>query len=179
MRYGSEVHHQILVETHDERSVDSTVIDLDMLAMLMVDVFSAQGVPAGSESSLTLADPEYMAQLKEEFLDGDGSPTDVLSFPIDGPTATEMEDHEGTVMLGDVVICPAVAVVQASEHTGSIEDEMALLVVHGCLHLLGWDHADPEERARMWTRERELLVEYHRLPVKDPWCDTSGDRDGN
>lgn len=173
------MHHQILVETHDERAVDSTDVDLDMLAMLMVDVFSDQGVPAGAESSLTLADPDYIAQLNEEFLDGDGSPTDVLSFPIDGPTATEMEDHEGTVMLGDIVICPAVAVVQAADHTGSLEDELALLVVHGCLHLLGWDHDDPEERDRMWARERELLAKYHRLPLKDPWGETSEDRVGH
>lgn len=173
------MHHQILVETNDERSTDSTVVDLDQLAMLMVDVFSAQGVPAGAESSLTLADPDYIAQLKEEFLDGDGSATDVLSFPIDGPRATEMEEHEGTVMLGDVVICPSVAASQAPEHAGSVEDELALLVVHGCLHLLGWDHADPEDRSRMWARERELLEEFYRVPARDPWADSVDDWDGH
>lgn len=169
------MHHQILIETHDERSTDTTAVDLDLLSMLMVDVFSAQGVPAGAESSLTLADPAYIAELKQEYLDGDGTPTDVLSFPIDGPNATEMEQHQGTVMLGDIVICPAVAAAQAGGHAGSLDDELALLVVHGCLHLLGWDHAEPDDRTRMWARERELMIEFHRLPTLDPWTDQPGE----
>ena len=139
--------------------------------MLMVDVLSEMGVPAGAETSLTLADSEYISQLKEEFMDGDGTPTDVLTFPIDGPMALEMEDHEGTVMLGDIVICPKVAAEQAPTHTGSLEDELALLVVHGCLHMLGWDHDSSEDRDRMWSRERELLRQFHRLPPLDPWTD--------
>lgn len=171
------MHHQILIETHDERSVDTTPVDLDVLGMLMVDVFSTQGVPAGAESSLTLADPDYIAELKRDHLGGDGTPTDVLSFPIDGPNATEMEQHQGTVMLGDIVLCPAVAAAQASGHTGSLEDELVLLVIHGCLHLLGWDHADLDERNRMWARERELMRQFHRLPALDPWSERSDESD--
>jgi probable rRNA maturation factor len=59
-------------------------------------------------------------------------------------------------------VCPAVAARQAPEHAGSYDDEIALLVVHGVLHVLGMDHADPEETATMQARERELLDRYHR-----------------
>lgn len=65
------------------------------------------------------------------------------------------------MLLGDVVICPAVAVRQAPLHAGSLDDELALLVTHGVLHVLGWDHSSDEERDRMWTRERELLGAHH------------------
>ena len=60
-----------------------------------------------------------------------------------------------------MVVCPAVAARQAPEHAGSYDDEIALLVVHGVLHVLGMDHADPEEAAAMQARERELLDRYH------------------
>jgi probable rRNA maturation factor len=65
------------------------------------------------------------------------------------------------MLLGDVVVCPAVAARQAPTHAGSYDDELALLVVHGVLHVLGMDHAEPDEAARMQARERELLDRYH------------------
>jgi probable rRNA maturation factor len=63
-------------------------------------------------------------------------------------------------VLGDVVVCPLVAERQAPEHAGTFDDELALLVVHGVLHLLNYDHAEPEETARMQGRERELLAKF-------------------
>ena len=65
------------------------------------------------------------------------------------------------MLLGDVVVCPAVAARQAPEHAGSYDDELALLVVHGVLHVLGMDHAEAGEAAAMQARERELLDRYH------------------
>jgi probable rRNA maturation factor len=65
-------------------------------------------------------------------------------------------------LLGDVVICPSVAWRNAPDHAGTYEDELALLVVHGILHLLGMDHVDEEEATAMELRERELLDRYHR-----------------
>ena len=80
----------------------------------------------------------------------------MLSFPLD------TDDTAGLpVLLGDVVICPAIAAAQASEHAGTLDDELALLVVHGVLHVLGHDHASSAERARMQARERELLERHH------------------
>ena len=77
------------------------------------------------------------------------------------------------VLLGDVVICPDVAARNAPEHegdrhSGSYEDEVALLVVHGILHLLGMDHEDPEEAEKMEAREQELLDEHHRPGSSSP-----------
>ena len=65
------------------------------------------------------------------------------------------------VLLGDVVLCPAIAAIAAPDHGGSLDDELALLVVHGVLHVLGHDHAEPDETAAMVERERDLLSELH------------------
>ena len=73
------------------------------------------------------------------------------------------------LLLGDVVICPEVAARNAPEHAGSFDDEIALLVVHGILHLLGLDHMDDDERLAMQDRERELLLQFHGSPARDPW----------
>ena len=116
-----------------------------------------------------------MAELNGRFMGAEG-PTDVLAFPIDDPiepgrwpdagsTGPDREPPELAdlpVLLGDVVVCPAVAARQAPEHAGTFDDELALLVVHGVLHILGHDHAAPEETARMQAKERELLERFHR-----------------
>lgn len=146
----------------DERDIDRTPVDLDALASLLSRVLDAEGAPAGVEASLRLVDPDEIAALKAEHLGGDGAPTDVVSFPIDG-VAPDAE------LVGDVVLCPTVAAAQAPGHAGTVEDELALLVVHGGLHLAGWDHASEPERVRMWDRERVLMATLHRPPTRDPW----------
>ena len=65
------------------------------------------------------------------------------------------------LLLGDIVICPEVAVEQAPTHAGTVEDEMALLVVHGVLHILGWDHDTVDKTVAMQAREREILTAHH------------------
>jgi probable rRNA maturation factor len=74
-------------------------------------------------------------------------------------------------MVGDVVVCPVVAWAGSSDHAGSDDDEIALLVVHGALHLLGHDHAEVDERTLMQGRERELLAAHHGALAGDPWGD--------
>jgi probable rRNA maturation factor len=122
---------------------------------------------------LIFVDEDAIADLNGRFLGGDG-PTDVLAFPIDddhlpsgrhpdtggrGPgTATEPTDVP--IVLGDVVVCPTVAARQAPDHASTVDDELALLVVHGVLHLLNYDHAEPAEEAAMQRREREILAEF-------------------
>ena len=86
-------------------------------------------------------------------------PTDVLSFPLDAAASASTSDVP--VLLGDVVVCPAVAAEQARQHAGTLDDELALLVVHGVLHVLGHDHADADQTARMQQRERALLERHH------------------
>ena len=155
----------VLVE--DRRASDDTPVDVDALAGLLAAVLAAEGATSDAECSLSLVDPDEIAALKVEHLDGDGAATDVLSFPIDGVD----DPGDGQWMVGDVVLCPSVAAAQAPDHAGTPADELALLVVHGGLHLSGWDHADTDEQARMWARERELLTSLFGTPARDPWTE--------
>ena len=125
------------------------------------------------EMSLMFVDTQTIAELNERFLGVDG-PTDVLSFPLDeelppggrqpdqggrGPGAPA-EGGDPPALLGDVVVCPAIATRQAAERGVAAEDEIALLVVHGVLHLLDYDHAEPDEATAMRRREQELLTRF-------------------
>ncbi len=153
--------------------LDETV-DVERWAELARAVLEAEGVPPGAEMALLFVDEREIAVLNERFLGGSGA-TDVLSFPIDGRAEDAGEDPAGEpaggapTLVGDVVICPLVARRNAPDHAGSPEDEIALLVVHGVLHLLGHDHSDPEEEARMQAAERRHLAESHGPLAADPW----------
>jgi len=151
-------------------------IDVERWQRLAVSVLRAEGVRGGTELSIFFVDEANMTELNREHM-GEADSTDVLSFPIDGgevveviagpsggtkgPDRSPVDRGDLPLLLGDVVICPAVAVRQAPLHAGSLDDELALLVTHGVLHVLGWDHSSDEERDRMWTRERELLGAHH------------------
>lgn len=114
----------------------------------------AHAVVAPAEAGLAFISADEMAELNIEHMHGSG-PTDVLAFPIDGarqPPAGQ------PALVGDVVVCPAVAA-QAQQ---SLADELALLVVHGSLHLVGHDHAEPDEKAVMQGHERDLLLRFHK-----------------
>jgi probable rRNA maturation factor len=148
-------------------------MDVARWAELARQVLTARGVKGETEVSLLFVDEEAMARLNEQFL-GKAGPTDVLSFPIEdepGPTGrspdfggtgpgTSAEDGALT-LLGDVVICPVVAVRNAEEHGVGVDDEIALLVVHGLLHLLGMDHEVDAEAERMEALERQLLRRFY------------------
>jgi probable rRNA maturation factor len=107
------------------------------LARLAADVLAAEG-RSDAELSLSFVSEDEMAALHVRYMDEPG-PTDVLSFPL---------DEDGLV--GDVVVCPAVAARANPEHP---DRELRLLVVHGVLHLLGYDHEEDEERGAMWERQ--------------------------
>ena len=150
-------------------------VDLARWVALARAVLVDSGVRGDAELSLVFVDEPVMADLNKRFMDKDG-PTDVLAFPIDdaldggrwpdsgstGPDREPPELAELPMLLGDVVVCPAVAARQAPDHAGTYDDELALLVVHGVLHVLGMDHAEAEEAAAMQARERELLERHHR-----------------
>ena len=145
-------------------------------------VLEAEGITTDTEVSLLFIDEPSIAALNERFLDKQG-PTDVLSFPIEdeidrsgrspdeggtGPASIEVATGRH-LLLGDVVICPAIAAANAVEHGVTFDDEIALLVVHGILHLLGMDHEVDEEAERMERREQELLDRYYRVaPLPGP-----------
>jgi probable rRNA maturation factor len=154
---------------------DDEPVDTIRWARLAEHVLHAEGIRGAAELSVLFVDEVAITELNERWLDGEGS-TDVLAFPIDddlvevgrspdsgstGPDRSPPEPSDSPVLLGDVVICPAVARRNAPKHAGTYDDEIALLVVHGILHVLGMDHADEEETAAMQQRERELLQRFH------------------
>ncbi len=151
-------------------------VDCARWAALAEATLRSEGVRGHAELSVLFVDEAAIAALNERFLDRSG-PTDVLSFPIDdgpvpagrspdaggsGPGWEPPEDGGLPTLLGDVVICPEVAWRNAPDHGSSYEDELALLLVHGILHLLGMDHEVPEEAETMEAREQELLDAHHR-----------------
>ncbi len=132
-------------------------------------MLAAEGVAPGAQVGLSFVAPDAMAALNVTHMGADG-PTDVLAFPVDGLDAAGSADPGPPGVVGDVVVCPAVAATNAPGHAGRDEDETALLVVHGALHLLGHDHAEADERARMQARERALLAALHGPLAGDPWA---------
>jgi probable rRNA maturation factor len=150
-------------------------VDTVRWARLAEAVLAAEGVRGHAELSLLFVGDDDIAALNGQFL-GNDTPTDVLAFPIDatdveivslpavsrtGPDRSPEDPGDLPLLLGDVVLCPAVAARQAADHAGTLDDELALLVVHGVLHILGHDHAEPVEAERMRSRERELLEAHH------------------
>jgi probable rRNA maturation factor len=158
-------------------------IDVDRWQVLARQVLGAEGIGGdtrGGELTLLFVDEAAMAELNERFMGHDG-PTDVLAFPLDAhdptgsgsgarapsPGPDRRVDPSQPLLLGDVVICPAEAARNApdhagSYHAGSFDDEIALLVVHGILHVLGMDHATSEEATVMEARQGALLDRFHR-----------------
>jgi probable rRNA maturation factor len=150
--------HGIHVEAHDDQ--DAEPIDLTRWADLLARGLDHEGVTGAAEANLVFVDRDTIARLKVDHLDGDGEPTDVLAFPIDAGDVGVDGSLDIPRMVGDIVICPAYA--RANTTLDSLDDEIALLVVHGLLHLLGHDHADPDEKTRMRAHEQVLLDRFHR-----------------
>ena len=150
-------------------------IDLDRWRRLAENVLAAQGVRGAAELSLVFVDEATIAEMNSLHMGKVGA-TDVLAFPIDavvvdesagpgsisrGPDRPPSDADDFPLLLGDVVVCPAVAGRQAPRHAGNFDDEVALLVTHGVLHVLGYDHADVEQRNNMQRVERSLLEQFH------------------
>jgi probable rRNA maturation factor len=161
-------------------------VDEPALARLARLVMDAEGVEE-SEVSVLLVDRSVMTDLNERYT-GEERPTDVLAFPIDGPSPAsgppggpsgprgfaagrladedddddldDEEDDDAPWLLGDIVLCPAYAAEQASRAGQSLAAELELLTVHGILHLCGFDHADPDDERAMRARTEELLVRW-------------------
>lgn len=175
----------------DEQS--DAPVDVASLVRLADAVLADEGVVGASELALYFVDERAMAELNERFM-GEEGPTDVLAFPIDddlvdhgrsadpagtGPDRAGTDPDDVPVLLGDVLVCPAVAARHAEERASAraagappdptdtpngalvLVDELALLVVHGILHVLGHDHDEPDQALAMQGRERELLDRHH------------------
>lgn len=160
---------------------DAVAVDVLRYLRLAQLVLDEERVPPDAEMSVVFVGEDTIADLNERFLEGDG-PTDVLAFPIDdealpggrrpdqggrGP-GSPADESAPPIVLGDVLVCPSVARRQAEALGRSLDDELALLVVHGVLHLLDYDHAEPEETVTMRQRETELLGKFRAGESPDP-----------
>lgn len=143
-------------EVNNETDID---IDIAEFAALADHVLRAMHVSPQAELTILFIDPEPMEELHVRWLDLPG-PTDVMSFPMDElrPGTREHETPAGT--LGDIVVCPQVAATQALDAGHSAAEEMLLLTTHGILHLLGYDHAEEEEKKEMFDLQRHLLLTF-------------------
>lgn len=143
----------------------TAAVDEPALLAVARHALDALGVNPMAELSLLVVDEPYMAELNQRWMDKEG-PTDVLAFPMDdewtgsgrGP---DRDAHvDSPALLGDVVLCPAVAERQAGAAGHSAADELHLLTVHGILHLLGHDHADPAEERVMFELQDRVLRSF-------------------
>jgi probable rRNA maturation factor len=119
-----------------------------------------------AELCVKLVDEATMAQFNERWL-GKSGPTDVLSFPMDELRPAHEDEPEPEGVLGDVLLCPQYATAQAPTFSRTPEDEMDLLMIHGILHLLGYDHAEPEEEHEMFGLQARLLAEWQAAKTGD------------
>jgi len=128
-------------------------------AALGAYVLGEMHVSADADLAILFVDEAAMEELHIKWMDEPGS-TDVLSFPMDElrPGTSDLPTPAG--LLGDIVVCPAVAARQAKTAGHSAEEEMLLLTTHGILHLLGYDHAEPDEEKEMFELQRRLLLTF-------------------
>ncbi len=144
------------IEINNESGVS---VREEELVKLVRHILAQMHVHPETELSIIMADVENMEKLHIEWMDEPG-PTDVLSFPMDELRPGTPEQPTPAGLLGDIVLCPAVAREQAATAGHSLEEELLLLTTHGVLHLLGYDHAEPEEKEEMFGLQRELLSGY-------------------
>ena len=134
-------------------------LDVRQLAALSRFVMDRMRVHPLAELCIKAVDEATIAQLNEQWMDKEG-PTDVLAFPMDElrPGLVNEELEEG--VLGDLVLCPDIAAKQGETAGHGTEAEIELLTVHGILHLLGYDHADPDEHRIMFGLQDDLLAQW-------------------
>jgi probable rRNA maturation factor len=144
------------IEVNNESAIEVDEATLQRLAIFALDHLH---VHPDAELAIVLVDEGAMEQLHVQWMDEPG-PTDVLSFPMDElrPGSEDEPTHAG--LLGDIVVCPQVAVEQAEAAGHSPLEEMLLLTTHGILHLLGFDHAVPEDEKEMFGLQRDVLLGF-------------------
>ncbi|MGR0320398.1 rRNA maturation RNase YbeY [Agromyces sp. ZXT2-3] len=144
------------IEINNESSIE---VDESALQRLAVYALDTMHVHADAELAIVLVDEGAMEQLHVQWMDEPG-PTDVLSFPMDELRPGTADEPAPPGLLGDVVLCPQVAETQARAAGHALLDELLLLTTHGILHLLGFDHAEPDEEKEMFGIQRDILVGF-------------------
>ncbi|SEC17850.1 probable rRNA maturation factor [Paramicrobacterium humi] len=140
---------------------NESAISVDEAAILRLanHALGAMHVSPEAELNIVLVDEGAMEQLHVQWMDEPG-PTDVLSFPMDELRPGTEDAPTPPGLLGDIVLCPQVAEVQAESAGHSMLDELLLLTTHGILHLLGFDHAEPDEEREMFGIQRDILLSF-------------------
>ncbi len=142
-----------MIDLNNESGVEVDTERLVGLARFALDLLR---IHPQSELSILLVDPDTMSAYHEKYMDEPG-PTDVLSFPMDELRAPSGDDEPPLGLLGDIVLCPEVTAAQAAEHDRTAEEEADYLLVHGLLHLLGHDHAEPAEKKVMFDLNDRII----------------------
>ncbi|KGM00645.1 heat-shock protein [Cellulomonas cellasea DSM 20118] len=146
----------VSVEVNNESGAEVDEAEFAALARYVLD---AMHVHPQTELSILLVGTQVMTDLHVRYMDEPG-PTDVLSFPMDELRPGREGEPTPPGLLGDVVLCPEVAAQQARVAGHSTAEELLLLTTHGILHLLGYDHAEPEEEKEMFALQRQLLLTF-------------------
>ena len=164
-----------MIEVSNESGVDVSEEELISVARFVI---RQMNVNPAAELSMVLLDLAAMADLHMRWMDLPG-PTDVMSFPMDElePGGRPDAPEPGPSMLGDIVLCPQFAAEQATAAGHSLGQELALLTVHGVLHLLGYDHAEPDEEKEMFALQRQLLEGWVAEQVNAYHHDRQAERD--
>jgi len=146
----------VSIEINNESGVE---VDAEAVQRLAVFALDQMHVHPDAELAIVFVDEAAMEQLHVQWMDEPG-PTDVLSFPMDELRPGSEDNITPAGLLGDIVVCPQVAIAQAQTAGHSALEEMLLLTTHGILHLLGFDHAEPEEEREMFGIQRDILVGF-------------------
>ncbi|MDQ4213152.1 rRNA maturation RNase YbeY [Microbacterium capsulatum] len=145
-----------MIEINNESAI---AIDETVLLRLTERNLAQLNVSADADVAIVLVDEGAMEALHVQWMDEPG-PTDVLSFPMDELRPGTIDRPTPAGLLGDIVLCPQVAETQAATAKHSLMDELVLLTTHGLLHLLGFDHAEPEDEREMFGLQRELIAGF-------------------
>ena len=134
-------------------------VDTERLVQLATFALGALRIHPQAELSIVLVDEATMSAYHEKFM-GEPGPTDVLSFPMDELRAPEPDDEPPLGLLGDIVLCPTVTAAQAADSNRTPEEEADYLLIHGLLHLLGHDHAEPAEKKAMFDLNDKVIAAW-------------------
>ncbi|MDR2320803.1 rRNA maturation RNase YbeY [Microbacterium sp. NPDC089698] len=145
-----------MIEINNESAI---AIDETVLLRLTERNLGQLNVSADADVAIVLVDEGAMEALHVQWMDEPG-PTDVLSFPMDELRPGTIDRPTPPGLLGDIVLCPQVAETQAAAAKHTLMDELILLTTHGLLHLLGFDHAEPEDEKEMFGLQRELIAGF-------------------
>ena len=144
------------IEVLNESGLDFDERRTQQLALFVMDKMRVHPL---AELCVTAVDEDTIAELNGKWMEKDG-PTDVLAFPMDELRPGKVNEDPEEGVLGDLVLCPTVAERQAAEAGHSTIEELDLLTVHGILHLLGYDHAEPDEHKEMFGLQAQLLQDW-------------------